>query len=288
MAETARRRSEAWSELLTPEALSQDGHLAAAAPAGEFDPRGQWTQRWRIFLLQRTTRENTHGGHIEITRQPEGRRVRLTVRQANIQGPQLSKKPIEGHDCQDGVWLSSVCDSEADVLCLDDRCLTPESWTLRSVMRCTKGKAFEGTRLTKRMRLRPGEIEQTCQGRTSVRAVPTGDVTSNWGLLNVLSTLDTRRPPAFTLLDELDKVKTGHRLYPAPDGRIDFGGRAVDVRCYHQIGTGSLPWTYYVDASTRRVLLAISGLRAYILDDRAAEMTATRFAGFVEAGRTPS
>ena len=275
-----------WSEPLTAQALAEYGHLQASAPADEFEPHGQWTQRWQIYLLRKVSFEKPHAGHIEVTRKLESGKVRFAIRQAIFQGPHLSKKPIEGHSCQDGVWLKSVCDTQADVTCSNDKLLTPESWTLNTAMRCTKGRDFEGTRLTKEMRIRNGNIELTCNGNTSTRALPAGNITSNWGLLNATSTIKAKDPVRFTLLDGLDKVKTGHKLYSTADTQIEFGGETVKVYCYHQIGRGCLPWEYYVDASTGRLLLAISGLRAYILDDSAAEKTAEVCPGFFNAERT--
>jgi hypothetical protein len=272
-----------WSQLLTPEALAAYGHLEVAAPTGEFDPHGAWTQCWQLYLLRKTSWERPHHGHIEITRRPDNNRVRFSIRQANSQGPQRGALATGGHGL-----IKSVCDTQADLICRADDFLTPDSWTLHTALRHEDGSDFEGTRLTKQMRIRAGRIELTCDGNTSARPLPAGNVTSNWGLLNVLSTVDGREPLTFTLLDELDKVKADHKLHRAADTQIAFGGRKVAVHCYHQIGRGTLPWEYYVDASTRRVLLALSGLRAYILDDSAAEKTTADFPGFAREGRVSS
>lgn len=267
-----------WDEPLTPDALAQYGHLEIDAPEGGFDPQGTWTQCWQIYLLRQTSWEPHHQGHIEITRKPTEGRVRLAIRQANFQGPQRAILPNGRREL-----VKSVCDTRADLVCRGDAYLTPESWTLDTALRRVDGTGFEGTRLTKTMGIRKGRIEMTCNGRTVSRPVPPGNLTCNWGLLTTLSTLDGREPLTFTLLDELDKVKTDHHLHRAADRRIQFGRRRVAVHCYHQIGRGTLPWEYYVDASSKRVLLAISGLRAYILDDSAAAKTAEIFAGFGQA-----
>ena len=96
-----------------------------------------------------------------------------------------------------------------------------------------------------------------------------GAVSSSWSILEAVQRAGANgEQRGFTLLDEMDKAKPGYRLMESGEEKIPFGGESVPVRRYHLIGQGLLPTVYYVDEN-RRLLLALSGLRAYILNPEA-------------------
>jgi hypothetical protein len=92
-------------------------------------------------------------------------------------------------------------------------------------------------------------------------------VVANWQLFDVVQRLPRRagEQHAFTLLDQFELVKPSQRL--SYRGRVDttIGGAARTLHGFDHVGFGMVPWVYWVDEQTGRLLAATSGLEAYVL-----------------------
>ncbi|MHC5058442.1 MAG: hypothetical protein ACYTKD_27610 [Planctomycetota bacterium] len=254
MAKKAKGVASEWGERLTPGGLARYGALDVAAPwRGPEVTRGDLAA-WQIWLLKRSARDVDLRGFISLAKTPiDGGEFDLAVRQELNQASQ-----------------KAVHVTEASIRCESDRLSSPRSWkVLTRLARVGNGDDFAGVSLRARGTLRDGCLEVSRGGRTSARPIG-GPVTSSWSLLDALGRIgevggDVIR---FTLLDELDKIKTGQRLRFRETTTIRFAGESRRVNCFEHVGRGALPWVYYVDG-TCGLLLATSGLRAYIRDAEA-------------------
>ncbi|MDP6038187.1 MAG: hypothetical protein QGG64_06525 [Candidatus Latescibacteria bacterium] len=175
-----------------------------------------------------------------------------------------------GHAC--------VHHSEAQMQCVEDELASPVSWHFETRFVGNMG-SFPQAEIVKDGRVEGDTIETERAGRVSVQQV-NGLVTSNWSLMEALQRLDGSEVLDFTLLDELDKIKPGQSVRCSGKMDMPFGDALVEVYAYRHVGQGFLPWFYYVDLNGR-LLLAINGLRAYILDPNAEaehEQVMSRFA----------
>jgi hypothetical protein len=72
----------------------------------------------------------------------------------------------------------------------------------------------------------------------------------------------------FDFVDGMTLLKPGHALRHAAGVAQTICGGRLELRCLHQIGPGVLPFEYWIDTEGRLVA-AISGNRAWLLDDAA-------------------
>lgn len=56
------QEADQWQTMFTPEALAAYGALDRSLYVGDFDPAGDWTQTWQIWLLRRSERDVNHRG----------------------------------------------------------------------------------------------------------------------------------------------------------------------------------------------------------------------------------
>ena len=231
-------------------------------PTGPFDPKGMWEHRYAIWVLYpeapgaasrlSNTRMSRAMGALRIRRQFAGDAITLDVDLATKQGGR-------------GI---AVCHVSARVTCANDRLATPRSWQLRSVTLDQAGKPVEGTESQETGQIADGMIRRRSK---SERAIPAPKAfTSNWSLFDALQRLpgDDVEPMTFDMLEEMDLLKPNHRLHYRQTVEVSLGGQPVKLHGFEQIGEGILPYTYWLD-DQRRVLMAIGGRRAFILDPSA-------------------
>lgn len=99
-------------------------------------------------------------------------------------------------------------------------------------------------------------------------ASPAGDHTCTWALFDAVQRWprDTA-PRRFTLLSP-DGTVVGERVLRFRESvTAKLGGGDVALNAIEHTGAGALPWIYYTDARGH-LLIAISGLEAYILEAR--------------------
>ncbi|MFQ6130725.1 MAG: hypothetical protein ACE5R4_01695 [Armatimonadota bacterium] len=234
---------------LTIPALREYGALDAFSAPGSFDPGGEWTHTYRIWLVG--SRGRREMGSLRLERTAGGDAVVLDVAQ--------SVKQATG----------SVHETNARIQCRPNQLCSPLSWRIESVLLDADGRPLETTRVEQTAAVHDGAIEIVHGDTSSVRKVPRA-FTSNWSLFEAVQRLPgaKTRPLRFALLEDLDLLKKGQRLSFQETATFELGGKALRLDGYHQTGRGVLPYHYWVDEH-RRLLVAISGIRAYILDSTA-------------------
>ena len=240
------------SRPLSLAALKAYGALEAfARPEGEFDPAGGWRHTYRLWLVG--NRWHQYRGFLDVKRGTSdgGHSVDLEVRRSLL----MSHQP-------------AIHETTASLTCAGDALCTPRSWEIKAETLDITGKPFPLSRLVASASVKGGRIEGRRGGRTFDRRVPT-PFTSDFSLFDVVQRLAKQetKPMRFALLQDLDEVKEEHVLSYRERLSFEIGGAGLALHCYQQIGRGILPYRYYVDGQGR-LLFAISGIRAYILDPK--------------------
>jgi len=234
---------------ITVESLKAFGALGSLSlPAEPFDPTAEWTQTYRLWLVQRYR----SGGKLVVHRTPSGRDgVRLRV--------ESTLAEYGGHLRR----IEAVLDCAADTLC------SPRGWRLKATHLDVRDKPTAGSGLSERGTLAGGTWTVRFGDRSRKRKIPS-PVTSNWSLFEAVQRLPGKdtQPLSFAMLDEMDLLKPDQRLSFCGTKEVQVGGRKRMLRGYAQIGRGVLPWQYWVDEQSR-LLLAFSGVRAYVWDPKA-------------------
>ncbi len=247
----ARRQDDpARTKPLSLQALQEYGAFEGFQAPGSFDREGAWTHAYRIWLVGQARQRDRGSLRIERAAPANGSAtldVALTVRQA----------------------VGTTQETKAKVECRTNPLATPTSWQMSSVVLDAEGQPIEATKVDQTAVVGSKGAEVTTGDVTSLRKVPR-PFTSNWSLLDAVHRLpgDEMKPLQFTLLEDLELVKRGQRLSFRESVEFDFGGGTQALHGYHQIGEGILPYHYWVDEHNR-LLVVISGIRAYILDSTA-------------------
>lgn len=248
-----RKADPARSRPLTIEFLRDLGALKDFTPPTErFDPNGAWTHAYRLWLVQQWS----GGGSLRIRREPMGDKgVRLHV--------DLDVAESAGYLRR----TRAVLDCAGDALC------TPKAWKLTSVSLDLDDKPIAGTALSETGVVADGRLEVRFGGRRRTAKVPQ-PWTSNWSVFDAVQRLPAGKaqPLEFAMLEEMDLLKPTQRLAYRERVQIQLNGRKLRLRAYDQIGRGVLPWLYLVDDSGR-LLLAFSGVRAFLYDPKAEQWT---------------
>ena len=228
-------------------ALQRYGGLNFEYRPGAFDPGQSWELIWQIWLLKAGAHSVNHHGFMRLKKEvkPGDKSFHLTVEQQVLN--------------QFGLDIQ-----QAQMTCAHDAFATPLQWekSFRLVNLNTQ-QEVAGTAFSKKGRLRNRSLEISSQRRPV-----NGPVSSSWSLpeaLQRLSRAGAEQLTTFILLDDLDKVKEDQQVRFVKEQTIAIGGQQVPVRVYQHTGQGLLPCFYYLDEQGR-LLLAISGLRAYILN----------------------
>jgi len=89
--------------------------------------------------------------------------------------------------------------------------------------------------------------------------------TAGWCLFDALQRLpgDDARVDDFDLLEDLQVVKSGQRLAFRQTTALDWAGRQVLLHGFEQLGSGLLPYTWWLD-DARRVVAAVGGMKALV------------------------
>ena len=237
---------------LTLAALGEHGAFEDFAAPGSLDPEGQWAHTYRIWLVGR--RRQGEASSLRVARSaPADGTVTLSVAVSITQS------------------AGTTHETKAKIECRTDALCAPLSWQMSSVVIDAEGQPIEDSKIEQLAVVGSNGVEVTIGDSVSVRKVPE-PFTSNWSLFEAVQRLagPATKPLTFTLLEDLDLVKENQRLSFRESVEFDFGGGPVRLQGYQQIGAGILPCHYWVDEH-HRLLVALSGIRAYILDTTAQE-----------------
>ena len=102
-----------------------------------------------------------------------------------------------------------------------------------------------------------------------------GPVTSDWCLFDAVQRLpfDKSANTKFNVFERLTVLKENQRLYYRENIKYQFKNLNLPLHSFLQIGSGVLPYEYWLDKN-HRLLMATSGDRLYIMDDRAEDILA--------------
>lgn len=246
-----------WNAMLTPEKLKEYGVLESEVHQGEFDPNGNWELSWRVWLLKRSKNDINHRGYISIKKEctEDENKFNLHIEQKILQ--------VKHH---------TDYATKAFIQCEKDIFSTPDSWNLsRSFYNHAYGEEINSLSKNESGEIKAGVLKTKLLGNENTFCFDEY-VTSNWSLIEaIMRCSDKLENSKFTLLDELDKIKQDQTIKFMGSMKIAFGNSSISVKRYDQIGKGLLPWSYYID-EFGRLVLAISGLLAYVLDSRAKDI----------------
>jgi len=242
-------------------------------PRGPHDPAGQWQLEYRTYSLAAIGGIGGQAGSVRLGRQQQpGGTFRLEV--------ECRKPAGNGRTCR------LAAEVEARVAPLP----APLCWSWTGEILDAAADAPPLSRLTRSAKLEEGVLKLA----GGARQVPlAGPCTINWLLWEAVGRLPREPfpPLAFTLVHDFDRPLPQHTLHYAEtvnlllgerqvrqtkteeleQGRITTtfwgpaGGQVLRLHVYQHLGTGSVPWVYWVD-DQGRVLLAVSGFEAYALN----------------------
>jgi hypothetical protein len=238
---------------LTPAALQGYGVLNdIALPSDAFDPSGWWRHVYRIWSA--SVRPNQYGGFLAIERTPakDGRSVVLGVERSILQSS------------------LTIHRTKATIKCAADALCTPLSWEMESMLIGRDGEPIDVTRVAEMAVVRNKSIEVKTSRGIFHRKLP-GRFTSDFSLFDAVQRLPGKdtAPIAFTLLQDLELVKPGQRLwYSNKTVGVKVGGKSVRLHGYHQVGRGILPCEYWLD-DRKHLILVMGTIMAYVFDPQA-------------------
>ena len=152
--------------------------------------------------------------------------------------------------------------------CKADLLASPVSWQLESVILDPYMRPFEETRVHQSGSLARGALTIKAANKRKVW-VPR-NVAANYGMFDVVQRLayDNFAPFCFCMLEDMDLVKVGQVLYKLDPLNVETSRGKMGLCGFLQIGTGILPYHYWLDESGR-LILASGGLRAFVFNPNA-------------------
>ncbi|MGD8240129.1 MAG: hypothetical protein PVH68_16360, partial [Armatimonadota bacterium] len=124
-----------------------------------------------------------------------------------------------------------------------------------------------------------GTVHVRTQGK-SVRRPGSRRLSADWCMFEAVQRLPFASGPALVLdmLEGMSVLREGHRLSYAGVERAALSGGELALHRFHALGHGLLPYEYWVD-DRHRLVMAVMGARAYVLDDSAQEAFKQRVEG---------
>lgn len=185
----------------------------------------------------------------------------------------ILRKPGRGCDIEFDITQTTLlnthahtrCRVDARITCVDDNLTTPRSWEIESMLLDATGNPVKGTQAQSTGWVAGGAIHRF--GKRLTRLSAPEFFTSNWSLFDALQRLPKAlvAPMTFDLIEEMDLFKPNQRLVQGHTQQVIVGGQAIILHGFKQIGEGILPLDYWLD-DQGRLLVAVSGMRAYIYD----------------------
>jgi hypothetical protein len=228
---------------LTPTLLDELGALGNFPPSSEdFNPAEDWVNTYRIWTCHGYRESgNDNVGFLRIERLINSQRsLTLKVHQEVLQTDAL------------------VNIIEATVDCRNNKLASPIQWKVSSRFVGADGKLIS-------------ELSDRDYGATTESVEQT---TGDWCLFEVVQRLafDRQSSLRFDLLEGMCLSKLRQRLFYRGLYPTKIGGENIPLHCFVQLGSGILPYEYWLDAR-HRLLIVVSMNKAYILDEQAEKIT---------------
>jgi hypothetical protein len=223
---------------------------ALAVPDDPIDPAGSFEQTYSILAAD----SGSVCGHLGL------RRV------ATADGATMAADWSKGAGNASHWHVAARIDSRRDPLG------TTRRWHGEAARRSSRfdapGQPIAGTGAAFAGEVEGGEIRLRATGTAAPERIPaTEEVTFDWQLFDVVQRLPrgTVALGPFTIVDGLGAVRRGQRLAYRGAERVGVAGGVRRLHGYDLVGPGTVPWTYWVDERTSRLLAAVSGLEGYVL-----------------------
>jgi len=228
---------------LTPDLLRELGAFDEF-PSESFNPDGNWVNTYRIWTCH---------GYRESGNQSVGSlQIRRTIDTAKSFTLSVRRQVVQ----TDGL----VNIIEATIKCGNNQLASPIQWDVWSRFVGPDNKP----------------LEQLERKETGPATQAVDRTTGDWCLFEAVQRLafDKQTSLSFDLLEGLTLFKAGHRLfyrgaYPTKAPGADL------LHCFVQLGSGILPYEYWLDKS-HRLLMTTSMNKACVLDKEAEKIIARR------------
>jgi hypothetical protein len=218
-------------------------------PRDPHDPQGDWALDYGVYTLGSIRGHGGRLGSLNVKRKATG-----------------GEGAILGIEYQKRVNPDFLQKVVAEITCGGDRLATPTRWSCSAEIARRDGGTLEGTRLEKSGEAKDRQIEIT--DRRGVRRIAApSSWTVNWALFEAAGRLarEPFEPIRFALLDHFDQLKENQVLSYRQSVEVAIGNKPSRLHAYDHLGEGIVPWIYWVDEAGR-LLFAVSGLEAYLLD----------------------
>jgi hypothetical protein len=235
---------------ITPDLLHQEEWVPAEWPVADttFDCSGDWEHRYRF-----------HGSH-GYSNDPSTPKGLLRVKRRLDGGVQhfLITQKFE-HD------KGRHHELKATMRCSIDPRAAPQVWQLKSAFADDQGRSIPGTDSITNGSFGTGKITLETNGLK--QAYSSGGLASDWALVDAVQRLPfgMREPLRFDLLEGLTLFRPGHGIFYRGVETFKSGNRSLPLHRFDQIGTGTLPYNYWLDEN-HRLILFVTHSRAYWLD----------------------
>lgn len=205
-------------------------------PAEPFDPEGEWEHKYAIWnpARSRSTKSALAGSLRIRKRLTDHGDIRLQVTQViRMQG------------------ANGTGNATADITCDPNDLATPTRWKVDSEVLDAKGTQVPLTAIST---------------SGSLPTLLTRKMSCSWSLFDAVQRLPfDAKELRFDMLEEMELLRPDQILRPGEAAQVRIGGRMMKLRSFEQIGTGILPFTYWLDEN-HRLIVAVSQRRAYLLD----------------------
>ena len=227
---------------ITPSMLVELDAITKFSPApGDFSPAGNWKHSYRIWTCHGYRESgNDNAGFLKIERiGNSGETFELNIHQEVVQTDAITHI-IDG-----------------TIKCRNNQLASPVEWKLQSRFTGTDGK----------------QITELLSGDNGKAAKGAERTTSDFCLFEAVQRLayDKESSVSFDLLEGMRLPKPRHRLLYRGIHPMKMDGADIPLHCFVQIGSGILPYEYWLDEH-HRLLAAISMNKAYILDEKAEQI----------------
>ena len=156
----------------------------------------------------------------------------------------------------------------AKIDCMGANLSYPVNWDYTSIFLDADGKEDKLLTVNIQGQSSNGEIRRTRNGLLSKMACH-GYPSCDWCVYETIQRRSKQLTDnlTFDMLESLERLKPGQQLIDRGIIRIKAGSSDHQLHRFDQLGTGNLPFEYWVDESSRLCLM-ISSNKAYILDQR--------------------
>lgn len=241
---------------MTPKSLAENAVIdSVPAKTRGFDPRGQWSQIYRIWGSHGfRDAGNYNSGVLRIKKDDvNDKTFKFIVQQklANAEG------------------LVNIINVE--MMCCAEKLSYPEKWKYKSYFLNPEGKEKPEFSIKAQGSISGNILRIKRNGHLSEKTL-NNHTTCNWCVYESLQRMESDQTEAikFDLLEDMDTYKPNQKLYYRDKSCFEVGGEKHNIHRYTHIGSGNLPIDYWLDDS-KRLLVSIVCNKAYILDEKAEE-----------------